>query len=63
LFAAADASWRASGATRYPPDDLSYARDVQAVKGQLGHHMFEEAVAEGHSMTAAQAMSYALGEG
>jgi non-specific serine/threonine protein kinase len=62
LFGAADASWRASGATRYPADDQSYARDVQAVKDQLDHHLFEEAVAEGRSMTAAQAMSYALGE-
>ena len=35
LFGAADASWRASGATRYPLDDQAYERDVQAVKDQL----------------------------
>ncbi len=62
LFGAADASWRASGATRYPLEEQAYERDVQAVRNELDDHIFEEAMAEGQAMTAAQAMSYALGE-
>ena len=62
LFGAADALWRASGATRYPLDDQAYERDVQAVKDQLDDQIFEEAMAEGRAMTAAQAIAYALRE-
>ena len=62
LFGAADALWRASGATRYPPDEQAYERDVQAVKEQLDDQLFEDALAEGRAMTATQAISHALGE-
>ena len=62
LFGAADALWPASGAIRYPPDEQAYERDVQAVKDQLNEQIFEEALAEGRAMTAAQAIAYALRE-
>jgi tetratricopeptide (TPR) repeat protein len=62
LFGAADSAWRASGVTRYSLDDQAYAREVQAVRDQLDDDMFEEAIAEGQAMTAAQAISHALGE-
>jgi hypothetical protein len=62
MFGAADAAWRTSGATRYPPDHQVYERDVLAVKDQLDDDIFEEAMAKGRAMTVAEAMSYALGE-
>jgi non-specific serine/threonine protein kinase len=62
LLGAADAAWRASGANRYPLDDQAHERDVQGVKDQLGSFVFDEAMAEGRAMTAAQAISCALGE-
>jgi hypothetical protein len=42
------------------PPHQGYERDAQAGKDQLDDQIFEEAVAEGQAMTAAQAMSYAL---
>jgi hypothetical protein len=62
LFGAADALWRASGMTRLALDDHPHERDIQAVKDLLDDEIFEEAIAEGRAMSAAQAMSYALGE-
>ena len=49
LFGAADASWRASGATRYPLDDQAYERDVQAVKDQLDDHTIRRSYGRGTS--------------
>jgi hypothetical protein len=45
-----------------PFDDQAHERDVQGVKDQLGSLVFDEAMAEGRAMTAAQAISYALGQ-
>jgi non-specific serine/threonine protein kinase len=62
LLGAADAAWRASGANRYPLDNQAHERDVQVVKDHLDDRIFEAAMAEGRAMTAAHAISYALGE-
>jgi hypothetical protein len=62
LFVAAEARWVGWVGFVYSPYFQGYDRDVQAVKDQLDDQLFEEAVAEGRAMSAAQAMAYALGE-
>jgi tetratricopeptide (TPR) repeat protein len=60
LFGAADPQWLASGAKRYPLDDLMYERDLRAVQFQLEDEEFADALAEGRAMTADQAIAHAL---
>ena len=43
LFGAADTQWLASGAKRYPLDDLRYERDLRAVRAQLEDEDFADA--------------------
>jgi tetratricopeptide (TPR) repeat protein len=62
LFGAADTQWLASGAKRYPIDDRLYERDLRNVRTQLEDDQFAEALAEGRSMTADQAIAHALRE-
>jgi predicted ATPase/DNA-binding XRE family transcriptional regulator len=62
LFGAADTQWRASGARRYPFDDVAYERDLRAVQAQLDAPSFEEAMAEGRAMTAEEAIAHASAE-
>jgi tetratricopeptide (TPR) repeat protein len=62
LFGAAETQWLASGAKRYPVDDMTYERDLRDVQAQLQNDEFAEAWAEGRAMTAEQAIAHALRE-
>jgi tetratricopeptide (TPR) repeat protein len=60
LFGAADAQWRASGGTRYAPDQSAYERDFAPLRERLDERAFEHAWAVGLGMRADEAIAYAL---
>ena len=62
LFGAADSVWVASGAKRYPFDDVAFERDIRNVRVQLDDATFASAVAEGRAMDAGEAIAQALRE-
>jgi predicted ATPase len=62
LFGAAEAQWQASGAVRYAPDQPAYVRDVASLRAQLDEDEFAAAWTAGRTMTAQQAIAYALEE-
>jgi tetratricopeptide (TPR) repeat protein len=62
LFGAAECQWRASGGSRFPPDQPEYERAVTNIQGLLDGDTYAAAWREGQAMTAERAIEYACGE-
>jgi len=58
LLGAAETQWRASGGSRYPPDQPDYERTITRIRAALDADTYAMAWREGQTMSGEQAMEY-----